>query len=97
MFWILLITGLALAAGGAYVYKEGRERTDRVIMREDGGNPSRLFLLFYKSYYFKYKNDKKHRDGFPDNYYGYLVSSGVATAVLGALLMAIAFYSFLDK
>lgn len=97
MFWILIFTGLALAAGGAYVLMQGRGRTERAIMREDGGDPAWLFRLFYKSYYLKYRDDKKHRQGFPDNYYRYLESSGLATIILGALLIVVAFYSFMDK
>jgi hypothetical protein len=94
MYWILIIIGLALVAGGAYVFKEGRDRSNHVIMREDGGDPAWLFRIFYKSYYFKFKNQKKYKAGFPDNYFRYLVSSGLATSLLGALLIGISLFNF---
>ena len=95
MYWILILVGVALTAGGVYVIKAGRDRSAGFTAGEDGGNPEWVFRIFYMSYYLKYQNDKKHRDRFPDNYYQYLVTSGLATALAGAMIVAFSLMSLL--
>jgi len=97
VIWLPVILGFLLLCGGAYVFAGGRGRTRRFIMSEDGGRPVWLFSFFYKSYYLKYKIDQKHRARFPDNYFEYLVSSGLAMALAGAMLFAFSLMALLRK
>ena len=97
MIWLPAILGFLLLCGGVYVFAGGRSRTQRFVMSEDGGSPVWLFSFFYKSYYLKYKNDKKHRGRFPDNYFDYLQSSGLAMALAGAMLVVFSLISLFRK